>query len=80
MKKTGEFCTIDKLGRVLIPIRIRRKYDLNADNRLEILAEDDCIILRKYIPSCTFCSNEDDLVEFGKKFICSKCKMMISEL
>ena len=80
MKKTGEFCSIDKLGRVLIPIRIRRKYDFNPDNKLEILTEDDCIILKKYIPTCTFCTNEDDLVEFGNKYLCQSCKAKISEL
>lgn len=80
MKKTGEFCTIDKLGRVLIPIKIRRQYEFNADNKLEILTEDDCIILKKYIPTCTFCANADNLVEFGGKYICQSCKGIIAGL
>lgn len=73
MKKSGDLCSIDKLGRILIPVKLRRKYDLNPDDVLELYTDDDCIVLRRYIPYCVFCMNQDNLIEFGNKHICKDC-------
>ncbi len=73
MKKSGDLCTIDKLGRILIPVKLRRKFDLNPDDVLELYTDEERIILQRYIPYCVFCSNQDDLIEFGKKYVCKNC-------
>ena len=73
MKKSGDLCTIDKLGRILIPVKLRRKFDLNPDDVLELYTDEERIILQRYIPYCVFCSNQDDLTEFGKKYVCKNC-------
>lgn len=80
MKKSGDLCTIDKLGRILIPVKLRRKFDLNPDDVLELYTDDDSIVLRRYIPYCVFCMNQDELVEFGKKHVCRHCIEKLSEI
>lgn len=73
MKKIGELCKIDALGRVVIPIRIRRLFDIKSGDSLEILTDSDGIMLRKYIQSCVFCGNEEELTEKNGKCICADC-------
>jgi len=72
MKSTGIVRKLDPLGRIVIPIEIRKTLDL--DNKpLEIFVENDMIILRKYEPSCIFCHNASDIVLYKGKNICQKC-------
>lgn len=75
MKKIGNLCRIDTLGRIVIPIGLRRMLDLNANDALEISTdESDNIILSRYIPVCVFCGSEDDLTDYKSKHICKKCR------
>ena len=73
MKSTGIVRKMDELGRIVLPMEIRTTFDINAKDALEIFVEDDCIILRKYQPSCVFCGNADNVVYFNNKRICADC-------
>lgn len=73
MKATGIVRTVDHLGRVVIPIELRRNLDINDKDSLEIYVEDDHIILKKYSPACCFCSNASDVTVFKNRNICSSC-------
>lgn len=73
MKKSGELCKVDPLGRIVIPVRLRRSLGLQPNDPLEVYINDDEIILKRYIPVCVFCGNEDDLIEFKGKTVCSNC-------
>ena len=56
MKETGMIRPVDRLGRVVIPMEIRRRFNMeNEGDCFEIFTEDDKIILKKYQPSCVFC-------------------------
>lgn len=48
MKSTGMVRKIDELGRVVIPIEIRRTMNLNVKDPLEIFTDEDAIVLKKY--------------------------------
>ena len=48
MKTTGMVRQLDSLGRVVLPIELRRSLDINTRDMLEILVEGSSIILRKY--------------------------------
>ncbi|TFB21051.1 AbrB/MazE/SpoVT family DNA-binding domain-containing protein [Filobacillus milosensis] len=50
MKSTGIVRKVDELGRVVIPIELRRTLDINVKDSLEIYVDDDKIILKKYKP------------------------------
>ena len=47
MKTTGVIRKLDELGRITLPIELRRSLDLDVKDGLEITVQDDCIILKK---------------------------------
>lgn len=53
MKSTGIVRKVDELGRVVIPIELRRTLDIAEKDALEIYVNDDNIILKKYKPTMT---------------------------
>ena len=64
MKSTGIVRKVDELGRVVIPIELRRTLDIEEKDALEIYVDSDRIILRKYEPACVFCGNAADVTNF----------------
>lgn len=75
MKSTGIVRKVDELGRVVIPIELRRTLDIEEKDALEIYVDADRIILRKYEPacSCVFCGNADEVTNFKGKNVCKEC-------
>ena len=78
MKSTGIVRKVDNLGRVVIPIELRRTLDIDIKDALEIFVYDDQIILKKYAPACIFCGQAKGITQFKGKNICPKCKEEIS--
>lgn len=79
MKSTGIVRKLDELGRIVLPIELRRTLDLNDRDPLEIFVEDSTIVLKKYEPACIFCNNVKDVSVYKGKNICSKCIQELSE-
>ena len=73
MKTTGMVRQLDSLGRVVLPIELRRSLDINTRDMLEILVEGSSIILRKYETNCLFCGGGSGLVPYKGKMICKRC-------
>lgn len=73
VKSTGIVRKVDELGRIVIPIELRRNLDIEEKDSLEIYVEDDHIILKKYSPACSFCSNATDITVFKGRNICRNC-------
>ena len=74
MKSTGIVRKVDELGRVVIPIELRRTLAIAEKDGLEIYVDSDRIILRKYEPACVFCGSMDELLYFKNKRICHACR------
>ncbi|PSL42239.1 AbrB family transcriptional regulator [Salsuginibacillus halophilus] len=53
MKSTGIVRKVDELGRVVIPIELRRTLDIAEKDALEIYVDHDRIVLKKYKPNMT---------------------------
>lgn len=53
MKSTGIVRKVDELGRVVIPIELRRILDIHEKDALEIYVDHDEIVLKKYTPNMT---------------------------
>ena len=67
MKTTGVIRKLDELGRITLPIELRRSLNLDVKDALEITVQDDCIIL-KAANTDIFTGGTEDLVEYeGKK-------------
>ena len=79
MKATGIVRKIDELGRVVLPIELRRTFDINVKDPIEIFVDDDAIILKKYELSCIFCGSKKNVTEFKNKNVCAKCREEISK-
>ena len=69
MKSTGIVRKVDELGRVVIPIELRRNLDIEVKDALEIFVDGEHIILKKYAPACIFCGQAKDVVSFKGKNI-----------
>lgn len=73
MKSTGIVRKVDELGRIVLPIELRRTLDIDVKDALEIYVEGSQIILKKYESTCVFCGNAKDVVHFKDKNICHSC-------
>lgn len=73
MKSTGIVRKVDELGRIVLPIELRRTYDLAVKDAIEIYTEDDKIILKKFQRSCVFCGNRENLIDYKGKSVCAEC-------
>ncbi|SMB86919.1 transcriptional regulator, AbrB family [Desulfonispora thiosulfatigenes DSM 11270] len=73
MKSTGVVRKVDELGRVVIPIELRRTMGIEEKDALEIYVDDEKIILKKYEPACVFCNSADFVQTFKGKLVCREC-------
>lgn len=73
MKSTGIVRKVDELGRIVLPIELRRTLDIAERDSLEIYVDGTSIILKKHEDSCVFCGNTKNVSEFKNKNICASC-------
>ncbi len=73
MKSTGIVRRVDQLGRVVLPMELRRILNIGIKDSLEIFVEEEKIILRKYEPACVFCKTADNVIEHGGRLVCEEC-------
>ena len=73
MKSTGIVRKVDELGRIVLPIELRRTMGIEVKDALEIYVDGDHIVLKKYEPSCVFCGNAKDIIHFKGYIVCSDC-------
>ena len=78
MKTTGMVRKMDSLGRVVLPIELRRTLGIDIKDSIEIYVDKDMVILRKYNPGCIFCGEVGDTLEMSGKPVCTKCARMIA--
>lgn len=79
MKATGVVRKVDELGRIVVPIELRRTLDIDIKDPLEIFTEGDTIILKKYQPCCVICGEVKSTISFKEKLICKNCITYIKE-
>ena len=80
MASSGIVRGLDSLGRVVLPIELRRSLELGERDRVEIVPEGDRIVLRKYAPDCLFCGSGKDLKEYRGRLVCAACIAKLNEL
>ena len=80
MKSTGMVRKIDSLGRIVLPIALRRVLEINEDASLEIYVDGDQIVLKKYQPACVFCGEAKNVTQFKGRNVCEECRSAIAGL
>ncbi len=80
VKSTGIVRRVDELGRIVLPIEMRRTLNIGEKDSLEIYVEGDSIILRKYQAACVFCEGTKKIVSYRGKNVCPDCIAKLKEL
>ena len=73
MKATGIVRKVDELGRIVLPIELRRTLNIGIKDSLEIFVDGEDIILKQYRPCCIFCGEGNNIVSFMGKNVCKSC-------
>lgn len=73
MKSTGIVRKVDELGRVVIPIELRRTLGIGEKDALEIYVDGERIMLKKYEPACVFCGSTEETITYKGKIVCGVC-------
>ena len=73
MKATGIVRKVDELGRIVLPIELRRSLDIEIKDPVEIYVDGDYILLKKYEPACVFCGNAKNIHRIKEKNVCENC-------
>lgn len=80
MKSTGIIRKIDTLGRIVLPIELRRHMNIATGDDVEIFVDGGKIVLEKYDPTCIFCGSKDNLSDYEEKCVCKACIEKLSAL
>lgn len=65
---------VDDLGRIVLPVELRRLHGIHTGDALEISVDGDAIVLRKLSPGCVFCGVTEGLGSFRDRSICTPCR------
>lgn len=79
-RTTGIMRRVDSLGRIVLPVELRRTLNIDVKDMLEISVVDGQIILRVCKPACIFCSGTDHLVELEGKNVCRNCRKRLQDV
>ena len=79
MKSTGIIRKVDDLGRIVLPIELRRILDIAERDELEIYMEGDRIVLQKHESTCIFCGSDRRLTNYRGKNVCQDCIRNLNE-
>lgn len=80
MKTTGIVRKIDDLGRIVLPIELRKTLGISVRDEIEISAEDDRIVLKRYAPACMICGSTEHIKTYHDKKICAHCIEELNKL
>ena len=80
MKSTGIVRKVDELGRIVLPIELRRTLDIAEKDAIEIYVDGATIILKKYEPTCIFCADAKNVSNYKGKNICASCLRELKKL
>jgi transcriptional pleiotropic regulator of transition state genes len=80
LKATGVTRPIDLLGRVVIPMELRRTGKLETGDLMEFFVNEEFILMRRFAPGCVFCNSRRNLTEHRDRQVCSYCRDDIRKL
>lgn len=83
MKATGIVRKVDELGRIVLPIELRRVLHIDIKDPVEIFVDEDFIMLRKYQPALGLQNSISNLlsdVAMSKELMSAEEKEAAAEL
>lgn len=73
MKETGIIRRVDELGRIVIPVSIRRSLDISDGDEMNIVVDGSSVVLTLCRDRCVFCGGDKDVSSFRGRQVCGKC-------
>lgn len=73
MRDTGIVRRVDDLGRIVIPMELRRTLGIRVKDPISISVDGERIILEKYRDSCVICGSEEDVRTVKDRAVCARC-------
>jgi transcriptional pleiotropic regulator of transition state genes len=80
MGETGIVRRVDDLGRIVLPMEMRRTLGIGVKDPLSITIEDDRIVLQKHRDACALCGSTDDVVKVRDRVLCPSCVATVKRL
>jgi AbrB family transcriptional regulator, transcriptional pleiotropic regulator of transition state genes len=80
MNDTGIVRRIDDLGRIVLPMELRRTLGIHVKDPLSISVDGDRIILQKHKDSCAICGNSGETVMVADRAICLDCVALVKRI
>ena len=80
MNVTGIVRRIDDLGRIVLPMELRRTLGIHVKDPLSISVDGDRIILQKHRDACAVCGNGGETVIVADRAICLDCVALIKRI
>jgi transcriptional pleiotropic regulator of transition state genes len=69
---------VDDLGRIVLPVELRRLHGIQTGDALEISVDGDAIVLRKLSVGCILCGGSEALTRFRERLVCQGCRADLS--
>ena len=79
MLNSGVVRKIDALGRLVIPVELRKTMQWEIGSPVEFYVEDGTVVLKKYEPGCVFCGEASGITNYKGKNICTSCLKELSK-
>ncbi len=73
MIRTGIVRKVDDLGRIIVPVELRRVLDVSVGDPMQFFVDQKSIIVQRYEPGCVFCGAIEDTIPFKGKKVCRRC-------
>lgn len=77
---TGISRPVDELGRIVLPVELRRTLDIHEKDLLEIHVAGNEIVLRKQKTTCVFCGSSDNIISWKGRPFCRDCATNIKDI
>lgn len=79
LKSIGMVRKVDELGRLVLPMELRRTMKIDVRDAIEIYTDGDSIVLKKYVPGCVFCGSASGVQDFKGKHVCDVCLLELKK-
>ena len=80
MRDTGIVRRVDELGRIVIPMELRRTLGIRVKDPLSISMDGERIVIEKHRDACALCGSEDDVTMVKDRAVCARCVADIKKL
>lgn len=79
MAASGVTRKVDALGRVVLPIEVRRTLGIDVGDLVDVAVEEGHVVLRKVQRGCTFCGSTEALRDYADRLVCEACIGRLAE-